>query len=515
MEFTPSQIAQITRASVILDSTAPMVRGLAWDSRKIEQGWAYVGMPGERVDGNDFTCAAIQAGATVALMTRQPSSQEREVASDHGCGIMVVPDGEAAIVALASAWRSVLSATVIGVTGSVGKTTSKALIRDVLSSQFRTSATVGNYNNLLGSPYTVLCAPADCEMLVVEMGMDNLGQIEQICQVARPHMGLITNVGTSHLEYLKSRENIARAKAELAWAVGPQGRVFLNGAGEYSDFIREYAQLDKRGVACVRYGDACGAQVAAGTQVVADAQVPGRIQEAPAESAFDVFATQVSLDDQGCPHFVLNARLPLPGADALQSAKGELTIEQAACHLSLKGLHNVTNACGAAAVGLACGMSIQQVAQALSQSQPESGRQEIVRASCGAAVFNDAYNASPESMKAALALLEAYNCSGRRVAVLGDMGELGSSSDQGHESCGAAAAQRGVDWLICVGQRSRLIAQGARAQGMSPQAISQVEDAHQAVELLLAQLEPEDVVLVKASHFMGLDRVVRGIVQSC
>lgn len=457
------------------------VTGLTWDSRTAWQGCLYAALPGERVDGNDFIAPAIEAGAMLVLAGREPSPSALQAACAHGAGIVVVENVEAAITKLAAAWRSMLDATVIGITGSVGKTTVKSLTRQVLSSRFATCATKGNFNNELGAPYTVLSADADCEMLVVEIGMDDLHQIEHICSFARPDMGLVNNVGISHLERLGSRENIARAKAELLEALGEGSFAFLNADDDMTPFLREHARLEERGVREVAFSMA----------------------GEPAGDGRAVWAEDVSVDDEGHPRFVLCAR----GFDA--QAAGAQRVE---CELGLRGEHNVSNACGAAAIGLACGIALADVARALAEAKPEAGRQEVKRAACGAVVFDDAYNASPASMKASLRMLAGYKASGRKIAVLGDMGELGEASVEGHRESGRAAAQAGLALLVCVGEAAGDIAYGAREAGMPEERIVRVADADAAVAALKEGIDSSDVVLVKASHFMRLDRVVEGII---
>ncbi|MDO4443450.1 MAG: UDP-N-acetylmuramoyl-tripeptide--D-alanyl-D-alanine ligase [Slackia sp.] len=480
MELNAKSILDITGAEPAL---APrddehMLVGLTWDSRTAWQDCLYAALPGERVDGNDFIAAAIEGGAMLVLAGRVPDEAAFKAARERGAGIFVVDDVAAAITALAAAWRRMLQATVIGITGSVGKTTVKGLTRHILSTRFKTCATKGNFNNELGAPYTVLSADADCEMLVVEMGMDDAGQIAHICSFARPDMGLVNNIGVSHLERLGSRKNIARAKAELFEALEEGGCAFVNADDDMAAFLREQARFAERGVE------------------ESDFSATGE----PAGAHRAVWAEGVSIDDGGHPRFVLCAR-------GFASA-----VERVECRLGLRGAHNVSNACGAAAIALACGMSLHDVASALATAQPEAGRQEVKRAACGAVVFDDAYNASPASMEASLAMLASYKAAGRKIAVLGDMGELGDMSVEGHRIAGRAAAQAGVGMLVCVGQAASDIAAGAVSAGLEEAKIVRVADASEAVSVLKNEIEASDVVLVKASHFMRLDRVVEGIV---
>ncbi len=473
MRFFIDEIAHITGGDLLVAPLNAQAEacGLTWDSRLVEPGLLYVAIVGERSDGNDFVASALHSGAVAALMSRSPDEDECAVARKTGAAIIKVGNGEDAVRALAAVWRERLSATVIGISGSVGKTTTKGLVRDVLSARFRTSATKGNYNNLLGAPYTILSTDEDCQMLVLEMGMDQAGELARICEMARPHMGVITNIGISHLEYLGSRENIARAKAELVEALPEGGTVFLQAQGEFTDFIRKHARISERGVRCVLFGDS-------------------------AQRA-DVYATDVHLDEEGRPSFILHAAQ-----------------EQAPCSLLLRGAHNVENACAAAAVGIACGMELAEICMALSQSVPEAGRGQLKRSACGAVVFDDSYNASPASMKAALATLSAYKTSGRKIAVLGDMGELGEAAASGHYETGVAAAGEDIDFLVCVGELAALIAQGALSSGMTSNAVQCVKSVQEALDVLLPNLSKGDAVLVKASHFMGLERVVEGVVDA-
>ena len=300
--------------------------------------------------------------------------------------------------------------------------------------------------------------------------MDGRGQIARLAAVARPERAIITNVGTAHLEYLGTRENIARAKAEIAEALPDgEGVAFLAADGEFTEFIIEHARLAERGIRVVRFGGE--------------------------GHASDVYATEVAFDAEGRPTFVLHAQG-----------------ESCACALKLRGAHNVQNACGAAAIGLSYGMSLPDVCHALAGAQAQAGRQALLRMPGGYRLLDDAYNASPESMAASLSVLSSFSTSGSRIAVLGDMGELGSASDAGHDSVGRAVAEAKIDALICVGPKSRRIAHAARAAGMDPARIQEVDDADAAREALSRIVRADDVVLAKASHCMGLSKLAEGAV---
>ncbi|MEG0323654.1 MAG: UDP-N-acetylmuramoyl-tripeptide--D-alanyl-D-alanine ligase, partial [Raoultibacter sp.] len=280
-------------------------------------------------------------------------------------------------------------------------------------------------------------------------------------------------VGESHIELLGSRENIARAKAELIEALpSATGCAFLNASDEYTAYIREYAHVEQRDVEVVLFD---------GSPHVHDEAC--------------VYATDVELDPEGKPHFKLHI--------------GEACV---ACALNLRGLHNVHNACAAASVGARLGMDIATIAHALAHAEPEAGRQRVIQARGGFSVIDDAYNANPDSMRASLAMFSSLSISGKRIAVLGDMGELGDYACACHEGVGRAAASANLDILFCIGELSAHIARAAREAGMGADVVFETESIPEVLGELDNVLEPGDAVLVKASHFMGLERVVGGLV---
>lgn len=472
MRFTIDEIRRVVDGSYDVEPDDPsrIATGLSWDSRTVQASMVYAALVGERTDGHRYMKGAVDAGAVAVLVDGEVSADALAAAREQGAAVIRTADVRAAIDALAAAWRDRLEARIVAVTGSVGKTTTKNLIADVLAKRFVTQATRGNYNNELGVPATLLAATQDCQMLVVEMGMDGAGQIAHLCELAHPDMGVVTNVGTAHIEYLGSRENIARAKGELIEAL-PDGRgvAFLQADGEYTDFICEHARTSERGVKVVRYGGS--------------------------SDAADVWATGAYLDAEGHPHFTLHA-----GAGHI------------ACSMALRGLHNVENACAAAAVGLYVGLDLDEIAEALADAQPEAGRMQLVQAPGGVTLFDDTYNANPDSMIASLATLAAYEVDGRRIAVLGDMGDMGDTAHDAHARVGRAAAADGIDELVCVGPLSVAMAEAARDAGMDAAHVVCVDDAAGALAYARGILHAGDCVLVKASHYMGLGAVVKGVV---
>ncbi len=501
MRLNAKQVADYTGGTFAVEplDASELMDSLTWDSREVRRKSLYVALPGERHDGHDFVDAALRAGAKGALVMQPLSEATRLLAHELGAAVIEVPNTTAAITDLARAWRAHLRGKVVAVTGSSGKTTTKNLVRDVLAARGSVVATVANQNNELGVPRTLLSADPETEAVVVEMGMRGSGQIASLCDFVLPDWGLVTNVGESHIELLGSRENIARAKSELLAALpAGTGVAFLNDADDMSDFMWRESGLAE--TECVRVGfDGSGVSRKAACALAAS---DGRAHPA-------VWAEDASLDDQGRPCFTLCAS---GFADAWPPEGGAAHIERQSCRLGLRGMHNVDNACAAAAVGRKMGMDLAAIARALEGAVAEAGRQELLRARGGFTVVNDAYNANPDSMRAALSTFCALSVPGRRIAVLGDMGELGDYARACHEGVGAFAAACPLDRLICVGELSRFIAQGALEAGMDASRVSCAEGTSDVLGDLDASLEEGDAVLVKASHFMELSRVVEGLV---
>lgn len=479
MRLSISKIAEYTSAAFLVEPSSLDAEacGVTWDSREVKPGYVYVALPGERVDGHDFVEGAIRSGAVAALVMHEVPKSACEAAKEAGAALLQVKETAAAFTDLARGWRGHVQGKVIALTGSMGKTTTKNLVRDVLSTTYKTVATKANQNNELGVPRTLLEADADTEYVVVEMGMRGLGQLEELCSFVKPDISLITNVGECHMELLGSKENIARAKAEVLEAL-PDGKgvAVLNAADSFCAKQCDWTKLEERGVKTFLY-DGSGA-CASGL---------------PA-AELTAYATDIKLDEEGHPAFTLH--LP-DGAHA--------------CALTLRGAHNAHNACAAAALGWACGVSADAIVAGLGASQAESGRQEVIRAQSGITVINDAYNANPDSMCASLALLNSMKVEGRRYAVLGDMGELGDFTQEGHEKAGAYVASSSLNCLLCVGELSRFIAQAALREGFPAQQVHQMASREEALAYLKEHMVPGDAVLVKASHSMELDRIAKGL----
>jgi UDP-N-acetylmuramoyl-tripeptide--D-alanyl-D-alanine ligase len=446
------------------------VERITWDSRAVQPGDAFIALKGERVDGNAYIMDVLEQGARCIIATAPISPDVKDTASKRDATILWCSDGRVALTAIAAYNRSVLSCPVVGITGSTGKTTTKDLVSAVLSSSFQTVATTGNRNNELGVPATILMADETTEALVVEMGMRGIGQIEELCSCVRPTIGVITNIGVTHLELLHTQENIARAKAELIASLPEKtGIAILNADDSFTPFIKQVACIEERNISVLTYGLGPKAQIR---------------------------ASDIIINGSGCASFSLE----VPGFNSLPVV------------LTIPGRHNVMNALAAVAVGYASGIDISTIVLSLQAAQGSAMRHEIIDTARGVRILNDAYNANPDSMNAALELLASLDCSGRRIAVLGDMGELGTDQARLHYEVGQVAARQDVDILITVGVLGHEIACGARTEGMCNDSVIETDDVVEAIALLDNTLDASDLVLVKASRFMEFEHIVEGLV---
>lgn len=443
----------------------------AVDSRQVIPGSLFVALLGERVDGHDFVGQAFERGANLAFIQRDLSAQypildlragsvppAPETLDFPFC--LWVDDSLAALQKVARFWRRKLALRVVGITGSVGKSTTKEIVAEVLSQRYRTLKNPGNLNNEIGLPLTILALSEGYDRAVLEMGFYVPGEIAFLCDLALPHVGVVTNVGTVHAERAGSVEAIAGGKAELVQALppSPEGIAILN----FDDpRVREMAEKTRARV--FFYG--------------LDPQA-------------DLWADSV----EGL---------------GLEGIRFRLHYQNEVLYLRVPmiGRHSVHTALRAAAVGLVEGLTWQEIVNGL-RSELAQLRLVAVKTESGALILDDTYNASPASTLAALNLLDELE--GRRVAVLGDMLELGQYERQGHEMVGARAAEV-VDELITVGDLGRMIAAAARAAGLSPHVITELVDVQDAIAYLLDRLSAEDVVLVKGSHGMRMDRIVTAL----
>ncbi|HRV68173.1 MAG TPA: UDP-N-acetylmuramoyl-tripeptide--D-alanyl-D-alanine ligase [Marmoricola sp.] len=445
------EIAKIVGGTVYGDPAVEITGSAVIDSRQAGSGDLFVAFRGEHVDGHGFASQAREGGAVAVLGARPVMELPTVVVDDVQTGLQVL--------AKQVLERLRTQLTVIALTGSQGKTSTKDLLAAVLRAQAETVATHGSFNNEIGLPLTVLRASASTRFLVLEMGARGVGHLSELVEIAPPDIALVLNVGSAHLGEFGSRANIALAKGEIVDSLGPQGVAILN-----ADDPLVAAMASRCAGAVVTFGHHHEADLRLGP---------------------------VDLDDLGRPQFSMTW--------------GEETKE---ISMKLLGAHQALNAGAVAATALACGSSLQSCASALqSVTALSRWRMELAERADGLAVINDAYNANPESMAAAIETLTAIGgrCGRRTIAVLGEMLELGESSQQSHRKLGAQT--KGVDTVIAVGANASGIIEGRVALTRDPEHAIAVESVEAAIQWLRDNTGGSDVVLIKASRSIGLEAV--------
>ncbi len=430
--------------------------GVCTDTRKLEPGQLFVALEGERVDGHDFLEQAAQAGATGVLVQRRLEDATRLFDT-----VVEVPDTLMAWCGIGRQMHRERPARVVAITGSTGKTTTKRLLAHILAGRFKVFASPASYNNEVGIPITLLQAPEGTEIEVLEYATRNPGDLRLLCQIASPEIAVITNIQESHLGRFGSRDALFDAKAELLDYMQHEGTAILNADDRW------YRRLQGRARAKV---------LSFGRSMFADVSAT-RIRHVEGGMSFRLLYKESSVD----------ARLPLLGS----------------C--------NVQNALAAAAAALALGVPLAEIAGRLGSFAPAPGRLSLVSAG-NFDVLDDSFNSSPASVKAALEVLFELKPKGRRVAVLADMLELGDYAPALHRQVGEQLPASGVDLLVTVGEAAKGFAEGAKEAGFPAEAIVELPDVEAALEVVPAKLQPGDLVLVKGSHAMGLERLVEALV---
>lgn len=422
-------------------------KGIVIDSRKVEPGYVFVATKGERVDGHSFIPQVFEKGAIAVVCEKEPEELTGTC--------IVVKDSFQALKDIAEFYRQQRPIPMVGITGSVGKTSTKEFIASVLAQKYKTHKTVGNFNNEIGVPLTLFGMPEDAEVAVVEMGINHFGEMHNLSKIVRPDICVMTNIGQCHLEFLGSRDGILKAKSEIFDFMNPEGSVCVNGDDDKLVTIEAV-----NGKKPVRFGFS---------------------------SENEVYADCIE------NHGLLGSTATIHAGECRFEAK-----------IPLPGDHMVMNALAATAVGLKMGLTCEQIAAGIASVQAVSGRSRVV--DCGDKVLiDDCYNANPVSMKAAIDLLGLGL--GRKVAVLGDMFELGELETQMHGEIGRYAAENGVDCLICAGERSKHMYEEAKLSGISE--AHWFADRDEMMGQIGDLLKKGDSVLVKASNSMGFAEVVK------
>jgi len=451
MRITLKQVAEATGGELRGGDGALQISGVSTDSRTLEPAELFVALSGEHFDGHDFVAEAFACGAAAAVIERELP----EIGADQP--LVIVKDVLRAYGQLANWYRGQFDVTVVAVTGSVGKTTTKNMIGSILTRYGATLVAPGNLNNEVGVPRVLLSLTAQHRYCVVELAMRGPGEIGYLARMASPQVGVITNIGETHLGLLGTRDAIAQAKAELLEALPDEGRTVLNADDFYCDLLAELSSCPT-----VSFGY--------------DSQADVRIED-------------VKLRGLEGAEFVL-----------------QIGVESIPVQISLPGRHNVANAAAAAAAAWAVTGSTDSIAVGLAGCPTEEMRAEVSHTPRGATVINDAYNAAPRSVTAALEMVAPIT--GRKIFVFGDMLELGPAAEDEHRRIGRLCIERDIYWLIGIGRWAALAVAEAAAGGLRADVAESAEDA---VALIRPELIPSDVVLVKASRAIGLEQVVEGL----
>jgi UDP-N-acetylmuramoyl-tripeptide--D-alanyl-D-alanine ligase len=444
-----SQIAQLAEGDLSLAGDDIPISRISTDSRTLQSGDLFVALRGENFDGHRFVEKAKERGAIGAIVEHAWTGKVPPAFS-----LLRVDDTLIAYQKIAAGYRRQLPLKVVAITGSNGKTTTKDFVAAALGHRFRVTKTEGNFNNHVGLPKTILTATSQDEIGVWEIGMNHPGEIAALTKIAAPDVGIITNIGVAHIEFMGSRDAIAQEKGALAEAIGPQGTLILNADDPYSEKIAKRTRA-KTVYAGTRKGTVCATD----------------LRQSASGSEFTIL--------EGAHR--CRAQLPVPG------------------------LHMIQNALLAVAAGRVFGLSIEDCAAGLASAPLTKARLQI-KTIRGVQFIDDSYNANPESMCAALATLAELETDGRRIAVLGEMAELGSESERGHREVGEAAASLKIDELIAIGETASAIADAAHEAGLAHSRT--VASADEAAGILAEETAPNDLVLVKGSRAARTERVI-------
>jgi UDP-N-acetylmuramoyl-tripeptide--D-alanyl-D-alanine ligase len=446
-----SEVARAVEGSLEGDDVE--VRSVSTDSREVTASSLFVALTGDRNDGHRFVDQAFAGGAVAAIVDR--------AAGSHGPIVRVDSTAEA-LMRLAADERRSIAATVVGITGANGKTSTKDLTQAIAKTRFRVHASPGSFNNEIGLPLTLLGAAPDTEVLVAEMGARRLGDVKLLSGIARPDVVVVTNVGVAHMEVFGSWASIIEASAEPIDALDPDGLAILNA----DDPI------------VMAYGDRC----------------PGRVVTFGSRAHVDVRAEDVSLGPDGRASF----RVVTDGSEVPVT-------------LAVPGEHMVSNALAAVAVGRELGVALDEAAVALSGAGVSRWRMETFTTSAGVRVLNDAYNANPESTAAALRTARWMAGTERLIAVLGEMAELGPISEGEHDHVGELAARIRVDRLITVGGAAHAIARAAIREGMGPEDVVTFDTPEEALDDVRRSAAAGDLILFKGSRVAGLETLAEAL----
>ena len=485
-----------------IDPDKTCVVNVQTDSREAAAGDLFVAIIGERLDAHRFVPGAMAAGAEGCLVSTAPES------IPDGKFCILVPDTTKAMGDLAACYRRKLGIPVVAVTGSVGKTTTKDMIASVLSTKYRTLKTEGNKNNHLGLPMTVFRLSSEDEIAVLEMGMNHLGEIDYLVRIAQPDVAVITNVGDAHIGILGSRENILRAKCEIFHGLKKGGTAVLNGDDELLATLRPGvpkvgadaagAAVGAAGASACAAGAVCNSEADHSDTATADRAV---FAEMYAQIEAGGFTYHWAGESDACDYKAVNIEDTLPDSVRFEAKTpiGSFDVEVPAL-----GRHMIYPAMTAAAVGQYFGLSDEEIAEGIRDFKATHMRMNVEKLDNGITLYNDAYNANPQSMKAALGIL-ANAPAAHKVAVVGDMLELEPFAEKLHRQVGEYAAELPIDTLVTVGGRAGWLAEAALENDMED--VRPCADKEEAKKVLAELVKPDTALLFKASRGMALEEL--------
>jgi len=443
--LTAQDVCKATGGRLIYGSGDIKLTSITTDSRTINKGSLYIPIKGARFDGHDFICDACKHGIAGYLCSDGQINEGTEFA-------VMVPDTRVALLNLASYYRRLFDIAVIGLTGSVGKTTTKEFVASVVSKGYKTHATKGNYNNEIGVPLTLFGLDEKTEAAVIEMGMSNFGEIEALSKCACPDIAVITNIGTSHIEFLGSREGILKAKSEIFKGLKSDGKVILNGDDPYLWSLKDKLNFD---------------------------------------------ITYIGIENNKCE---------ILATDIVNSETGSLfKCDGKEYRINTVGGHNIYNALVAIAVGKLMNISYEKIYAGLKSYKPDGIRQNIISVK-GYKLINDCYNSSPQSVRAALGVLDTVSAK-RKIAVLGSIGELGDKSEELHRKIGHDVSASSSDILVTVGKDAKFIAEDTTGKE-----VYVFDNTKECIEFLKGFIKKDDAILIKASRFMKFEDISNSLI---
>lgn len=447
MQVSLSKIAAFCKGKLCGEGSK-IVTAITLDSRQVQPGSMYVAVKGARVDGHKFVPSAFESGAVCVLVEEVP-----ECKGDY----ILVDSTLQAIKDIAEGYRQTLQAKVVGITGSVGKTSTKEMIASVLEQKFQLTKTLGNFNNEIGVPLTVFRIKEEDEIAILEMGISDFGEMSRLTKIARPDICVITNIGQCHLENLGDRDGVLQAKTEIFQGMKPNGVAVLNGDDDKLLTVKEV-----KGSLPQFFGY----------------ENNGRNQ---------VFVKQA--EDLGL--------------EGTRLTMGFLDGRELTAHIPVAGEHMISNAMAAALVGKNLGLTLEEIKAGIESYQTIAGRNHTIKTE-KYTLLDDCYNANPMSMKASIDIINKSK--GRKVAVLGDMFELGENENELHRQVGEYAGKSDLDVLICAGERCNYMAEAAKACGKKE--VYHFADRDEIIANIDKLLQPKDTIVIKASHSMGFEKIV-------